>query len=89
MVNSGSLYIKFWGAELLRLRLKKELSQKKVAANAGISVRALYDLEHGRFRCSMFVYECVVKALGESFEVVRKRVMELLDAELAKVGKKF
>lgn len=89
MINTSSLFTKLWGAELLRLRLKKELPQKKVAAIVGISVRGLYDLEHGRVHGSMFMYECIVKALGESFLDVRNRVMALFDVELAKIGKKF
>lgn len=89
MIKTTGLYAKYWGAELLRLRLRKELSQKKVAAIVGISARALYDIEHGRVCGSIVLYECVVKAIGESFEAVRKSVNKLVEAELAQVGKKF
>lgn len=87
MLRNDIAYGRIWGEEILALRLKKELPQKKIADAAGITVRTLYELEHGKVSGKMFVYECIVRALGESFTKVRAKVIERLQKEMGVAGK--
>ncbi len=51
------------GEKLKRLRLNKNLDQKTLAARAGVSVRALRNLENGA-GSTIKTLMCVVRALG-------------------------
>lgn len=67
-ISIGGCYMDNIGAKLKEIRLRKKLTQKNLAAKAGISNSYLSDIESGRTKPSLKTLEELTHSLGIKFE---------------------
>ena len=88
-ITSGAL-LKLIGERLARLRLSKNLTQKKLAEQAGLGLRTVQRLELGlaATQLSGFVRVCQVLGLVERFDVLIPEEQASPIAQLKLQGRK-